>query len=245
MQIPLMKISMEVFREWKSSKLGIEMGLRNRILIHRTCQEWSNPVAIQRQRRTIYLIPDNPSYCISRISSPFCSLLHEAPFRAPGFPLRTRGQLCHAKFAACELSPEHLADITGSRNVNDWNKPLRSVPKMNLFDTVQLLKFFTPHSGHSGGCEKRWSYWITWKACTEKAGGIALSAEAEIQFLTSLLFCTNIIGLSSKILLSGLNFLFRPLLRLKCTNARQSHNWQTMFKLGIVTSYRDLSFFFF
>lgn len=68
---------------------------------------------------------------------------------------KKRGQLCHAKFAACELSPEHLADTTGSRNVNDWNKPLRSVPKMNLFDTVvQLPKFFTLHSGHSGAVRK-------------------------------------------------------------------------------------------
>lgn len=155
MQIPLIKISMEVFREWKSSKLGIEMGLRNRILIHQTCQEWSNPVAIQKQLQTIYMILDNPLYCISRISSLFCSLLHEAPFGAPGFPLQKKGQLCHAKFAACELSPEHLADTIGSRNVNDWNKPLRSVPKMNLFDTVvQLPKFFTLHSSHSGAVRK-------------------------------------------------------------------------------------------
>ena len=86
--LPLIKISMEVLREWKSSKLGIETGLRNRILIHQTCQEWSNPGAIQRQLRTMYMIPDNPLYCISpRISSPFCSWLHEAPFGAAGFLL--------------------------------------------------------------------------------------------------------------------------------------------------------------
>lgn len=73
-------------------QLSIEMGLRNRILIRQTCQEWSNPVAIQRQLQTIYMIPDNPLYCISRISSPFCSLLHEAPFGAAGFPLqKSRG----------------------------------------------------------------------------------------------------------------------------------------------------------
>lgn len=149
MQIPLIKISMEVFKEWKSSKLGIEMGLRNRILIHQTCQEWSNPVAIQRQLQAIYMIPDNPFYCISRISSPFCSFTAWGSIWGSRFPIcKKQEQLCHAKFAACELSAGRLADTTSSRNVNDWNKLLRRVPKMNVFDTVvQLLKFFTRHSG--------------------------------------------------------------------------------------------------
>lgn len=186
MQIPLIKLSIEVFREWKSSKLGIEMGLRNRILIHQTCQEWSNPAAIQRQPPTIHMILDNPLYCISRISSPFCSLLSEAPFGAPGFLFAKWEQLCHAKFAACELSAELLADTTSSRNVNDWNKPLRRVLKMNLFDTVvQLLKFFTPRSCHTGATEDR----ITLnheKDLYKKAGSNAFSAKAEIPFLTSL-----------------------------------------------------------
>ena len=82
-----------------------------------------------------------------------------------------------------------------------------------------------------------------WKACTKKQEEL-LSAEAEIPLLTSLLFCTNIIGLSSKILLGGLNFLFKTPAKIEMYhNAQQSHNWQTMFKLGIVTSYRDLFFF--
>lgn len=221
MQIPLIKISMEVFREWKSSKLGIEMGLRNRILIHPTCQEWSNPGAIQRQLQTIYMIPDNPLYCISRISSPFCSSLHEAPLGAPGFPFakkkKTREQLCHAKFAACELSPEHLADITSSRNVNDWNKPLRRVPKMNLFDTVvQLLKSFTPHRGHLGLWEKVIPL-NHGKGLCKRQEALSSQLRPKTPFLTSLLFCANITGLCSKILVGGLNFSFRPFLRLKCT----------------------------
>ena len=73
----------------------------------------------------MYMIPDNPLYCISpRISSPFCSWLHEAPFGAAGFllakkkkkkktPKQKQEQLCHAKFAAWELSAEHLADTPG------------------------------------------------------------------------------------------------------------------------------------
>ena len=49
----------------------------------------------------------------------------------------------------------NVVKLVLTRNVNDWNRPLRRVPKMNLFDTVvQLLKFFTPHSGPSGAVRK-------------------------------------------------------------------------------------------
>lgn len=132
------------------------------------------------------MILDNPLYCISRSSSPFCSLLNEAPFGAPGFSFAKWEQLCHAKFAACELRAEHLADTTSSRNVNDWNKPSRKVLRMNLFDTVvQLLKFFTPHS-LSHGCCKRDDHVESWRLVW-KSRSSAFSAKAEIPFLTSLL----------------------------------------------------------
>lgn len=110
---------------------------------------------------------------------------------------------------------------------------------MNLFDTVvQLLKSFTPHSAQ-GGAVRKGDHHELWKACIKRQE-VLFSAEAEIPFLTSLLICTNIIGLSSKILLSGLLVLFGPLVRLKCTTMpHQSHNRQTMFKLGIVTSYSE------
>lgn len=122
MQIPLIKISMGVFRQWKSSKLGIEMELRNRILIHQTCQEWSNPVVIQRQLQTIYMILDNPLYCISRISSPCCSWL---PVR-----LHLGLQVSHlwngSNFVMLNLLRVNLVLSiwqSSSRNVNDWKKP--------------------------------------------------------------------------------------------------------------------------
>lgn len=143
MQIPLIKISMEVFREWKSSKLGIEMGLRNRILIHQTCQEWSNPVAIQRQLQTIYMILDNPLYSISRISSPFCWVTVWGSFGAPGFPLAKWEQLCHAKFAAWELSAEHLADAPApgmlTIGINLWGEFLKWIYLILLFSCWSSL----------------------------------------------------------------------------------------------------------
>lgn len=208
MQIPLIKISMEVFREWKSSKLGIETRLRNRILIHQTCQEWSNPVAIQRQLQTAYMIPDNPLYCISRISSPFCSWLCGR--------LHLGLQVSHlqngSNFVMLDLL--HVNSVLGI-----WQRP--PAPGM-----------LTLGGNHWGEC-LWWRYLILfscWKSlpCTvatmvlseklvtlnygrclhEKARSVALSAKAEIPFLTTLLLCTNIRGLSSKILLSGLSFLF-------------------------------------
>ena len=79
---------------------------------------------------------------------------------------------------------------------------------MSLFDTVvQLLKFFTPHSG-PGAVRKGDHTESMWKACTKKQASL-FSSEVEISFLTSLLFCTNIISLSSKLLFGGLNFLFK------------------------------------
>lgn len=80
---------------------------------------------------------------------------------------------------------------------------------MNLFDTVvQLLKFFTPHSGPGGAVRKGDHTESMWKACMKRQASL-FSAEVEISFLTSLLFCTNIISLSPKLLLGGLNFLFK------------------------------------
>ena len=76
---------------------------------------------------------------------------------------------------------------------------------MNLFDTVvQLLKFFTPHSGPVGAVRKGDRTESMWKACTKKQAS-QFSTEVEISFL----FCTNIISISSKLLFGGLNFLFK------------------------------------
>ena len=193
MQIPLIKISMEVLREWKSSKLGIETGLRNRILIHQTCQEWSNPGAIQRQLRTMYMIPDNPLYCISpRISSPFCSWLHEAPFGAAGFLLakkkkkKTPKNKNRSNFVMLNLlmrtqcwalgrhTSSNVVELVLTRNVNDWNRPLRRVPKMNLFDIYliccSVAEILYPSQWPRWCYEKRWSHWIHVKGLHEKAG---------------------------------------------------------------------------
>lgn len=77
---------------------------------------------------------------------------------------------------------------------------------MNLLDTVvQLLKFFAMHSRH-GGAMRKGDHIKSWEMPAQKS--ITLSAKAVIPFLTSLLLHTNIVVLSSKILLSGLSFLF-------------------------------------
>lgn len=58
-----------------------------------------------------------------------------------------------------------------------------------------------------------------------KAGSTALSAKAEIPFLTSLLFCTNVIGLSSKNATQWFKLLTQaPPKTEMYHNARQSHN---------------------
>lgn len=212
MQIPLMKVSMGVFRAWKSSKLGNEMGLRNGILIHPTCQEWSNPAARQRQPRTIHKILDNPLYCISRISSPGGRSSLGGSIWGSRLPICKWQQLCHAKLEACELS------------TSTWQT---QAPGMLTTALEQTFQESSEHTFTRYGCSlgeipyprpavatlAPWEKVVRWglrKACMEKKEYCFLSYGSNSS-LTSLLIGTSIRGLSPKIRICGSDFVLRAL----------------------------------